>query len=499
MYLGATEDEVKRTLTRREFLKVAGTGAAGAALLGASLAGSGCSSYLPKGGSRMNVVVVNLDSLRRDHVGVYGNDWIKTPNLDALAGESLRFTRPYPESIPTICARRSIYTGIRTWPFRDWIPQKGETFFPAGWQRIPEDQVSLTETLVENGFDTAFITDTYHLFKPSMNFQRGFDVFDFIRGQERDHYKSPVRISEEEVDRYTVPGNNGSMRSKVRQYRANVAHRRSEEDWFGPQVFRRSMEYLEVAKDAGKPFFLFVDCFDPHEPWDPPEKYANMYGDPIDTGEPIVPNYKASDYLEEKELERMRALYAGDVTLTDRWFGEFMNKMADLNLMQNTLLIVFSDHGVALGEHGYTGKVAGAIWPELTDIVYYVHHPEGKGSGKTSDFHASIHDIAPTVLGTMEIEPPQPMDGQDLTPVLERKAPERERPYFTLGYDNYSYAQDDDYALAVRNDGQEPRLYDLRRDPKMNDNIASGSEDVVRRMIGDYILKDAGGEAPPMY
>ena len=60
-----------------------------------------------------------MDSLRKDHVGAYGNDKIKTPNLDALAKESLRFTRAYPESAPTICARRAIHTGLRTWPFED--------------------------------------------------------------------------------------------------------------------------------------------------------------------------------------------------------------------------------------------------------------------------------------------------------------------------------------------------------------------------------------------
>ena len=70
----------------------------------------------------MNVIVVILDSLRRDHVGVYGNDRIRTPNLDALAKESLRFTRAYPESIPTLPARRAIHTGKRTWPFRNWEP-----------------------------------------------------------------------------------------------------------------------------------------------------------------------------------------------------------------------------------------------------------------------------------------------------------------------------------------------------------------------------------------
>jgi hypothetical protein len=140
------EDELRERLTRRDFLKVAGTGTAGLALLGASAATSGC-SYLPEGGSKVNVVVVMVDSLRRDHVGAYGNDWIKTPNLGALAKESLLFTRPYPESIPTIPARRAIHTGVRTWPFRDWHPVSDDGFKPYGWAPVPEDQTVLAEVL----------------------------------------------------------------------------------------------------------------------------------------------------------------------------------------------------------------------------------------------------------------------------------------------------------------------------------------------------------------
>src|SRR5215203_2592576 len=87
---------LSRTLTRRDFLKVAGAGAAGGTLLGASSLSSGC-AWPPGREDGPNVVLVILDSLRRDHVGAYGNGWIRTPNLNALARESLLFTRPYPE------------------------------------------------------------------------------------------------------------------------------------------------------------------------------------------------------------------------------------------------------------------------------------------------------------------------------------------------------------------------------------------------------------------
>ena len=117
----------------------------------------------------MNVVLVILDSLRKDHLGVYGNDRVRTPNLDAFAGESFRFTRAYPESLPTICARRAIHTGLRTFPFRNRVELPGETFQPAGWQPIPEDQVTLSETLVAAGYSTVLYSDTQPMFHPSMN------------------------------------------------------------------------------------------------------------------------------------------------------------------------------------------------------------------------------------------------------------------------------------------------------------------------------------------
>jgi arylsulfatase A-like enzyme len=447
----------------------------------------------------MNVVVVCLDSLRKDHVGAYGNEWIKTPNLDALAKDSMRFTRAYPESIPTLCARRAVFTGKRTWPFRGWTPTPEDVNYSAGWQPIPEDQVSVAETLSENGYRTALITDNYHYYKPSYNFQRGFDVFDFIRGQEMDKYRSQLSVPESKVKHHTVPGNYGLLIEKARQYLANVAGRDGEEDYFSPKVFARSMDYLDTLadKDAG-PFFLVVDSFDPHEPWDPPQSYIDLYSNGYGGREPMVPNYDVSDYLTSAQLERMKTLYSAELTMADKWFGDFMQKMEDLDLLEDTLLLVFSDHGVALGEHGYTGKPFNVLWPEMTDIIYYVRHPEGKGAGQTSDFYASTHDIAPTVLAAFGVPQTQPMDGQDLTPILEGNGPEEERPHFTLGYDEYSWCRDEDYAMFCINDLSAPKLYDLRKDPNMDDNIADGNPDIVRRMYEDYIVADAGGEPPPL-
>ncbi len=442
----------------------------------------------------MNVILVILDSLRKDHIGAYGNDEIQTPNLDALAKESFRFTRAYPESLPTLCARRAIHTGMRTWPFRDFYELPGETFQPAGWQPIPEAQVTLAEILSGADYSTALFADTQPLFHPSMNFQRGFQVFEWVRGQERDRYRPKLGVPEDEIHQNTVPGNDANMVDKVRQYLANTRDRKSEDDYFAPQLFTRGMEYLDIA-EGGQPFFLTLDSFDPHEPWDPPEDYVKLYSEDYAGRDPIVPNYGTSDWISDTELERMKGLYAGEVTMVDRWLGKFLDKMESTGRMKDTFLVVLADHGVALGEHGFTGKPYNALWPELTEIPFLIRTPDGKGAGETSDYFASTHDVAPTILGATGLLPPQRMDGQYLTLLMGDSEP-MPRDHFTLGYNQFVSTRDDNYAMISVNDRSDAKLYDIRKDPGMNDDIAADNQDIVNQMFDEYVLKDAGGPLP---
>ena len=480
----------KRALTRKDFLRAAGAGAAGMALLGAS----GCdrTDQSPKpfesrqkaNGRAKNAILMIVDSLRKDHIGAYGNDWTRTPSFDALAEESLLFSQAHPDAMPTIPARRAIHTGMRTFPV------KAPSF---GWRSIPEWQATLAEILKSAGHGTFLVTDTYLQWRRSMNFGRGFKVYHRIRGQEGDHYKDPSIISEEWMrQRYLIDGKG----TNVRQHLANTRSRKSEEDWFAPKVFTNAMEVLEGASRT-QPFFLVVDCFDPHEPWDPPEEYIRLYdSDGYEGKEPINDNYGPDDYLTDRQLMRMRARYSAEVTMADRWFGKFLEKAHDLGVMENTLLIVISDHGHAFGEHGYTGKPPYALWPELTDIVLFVRHPEGKGAGTKSDYYASTHDVAPTILGYLGIEPPRPMDGQDLSVLSEGEEPEP-RDHFTLCYGTFVCTRDEHYVMFSRNDGKGARLYDIKTDPLQTRDLADDYPETVAKMYEQYALKDAGGSLSP--
>ena len=478
---------------------MSGAGLAGASLLtGCEREGilPGLPDGDPSADAVTNVVLIIMDSLRKDHVGAYGNKTINTPNLDALARESLRFTRAYPESAPTICARRAIHTGLRTWPFDDWKRYKGINVGLQGWQPIPNDQTTLAETLQRAGYETMFVTDNLQQYDASMNFQRGFDAYDFIRGQSTDGYSPSYAFPPEKIQRALVQegvlGTGGTQ--YFQQYFANTAYRRSEEDWFAPRVFTRASEFLATTR-PDRPFFLTVDCYDPHAPWDPPEKYANMYGDDYDGPEPYAPVDGSSAYLSEGQARRMAALYSGEVTMMDRWLGRFLDEMEELNLFDNTLLIAISDHGVAFGEHGIVGKIPSSLWPEVTDIIFFVRHPKGKGAGETSDYFASTHDVAPTILGFLGVEPGQELEGQDLTVILEDEEPAA-RSHFSLGYHDHVFTRDEQYAMMGRNDGTEARLYDLKVDPGMYRDVAAEEPHIVKRMFDDHVLGDAGGPLP---
>jgi arylsulfatase A-like enzyme len=200
--------------------------------------------------------------------------------------------------------------------------------------------------------------------------------------------------------------------------------------------------------------------------------------------------------LTERQLKRMHALYSGEVTMMDRWLGNFLDKMAELNLMENTLLLFISDHGHAFGEHGVAGKVTTAMYPELMDVPLMIRHPEGKKAGSTSDYFASTHDVAPTLLAAAGLEPGQTPEGQNLNVLLDGGEPEQKRPYFTSSYHDQVWARDEDYVMISRNDGEKAQLFDLRSDPDQNKNIAWRNSDIVQRMFKEYVLKDAGGPLP---
>jgi arylsulfatase A-like enzyme len=348
-----------------------------------------------------------------------------------------------------------------------------------GWQPIPENQTMLSEILSRSGYGTLFVTDTHPPVQALLQLPPRLRRLPFREGS--GDRPRQARLAVPGGEPTFVPDTRPAAREQkavLRQYFANASDRRGEEDWGAPRVFAKATELLTAAKGR-QPFFLVVDSYDPHEPWDPPEEYLNLYGDAYDGPEPFVPTYGGVKELTEEQLHRMRARYAAEVTMVDRWFGHFLDKVKESGLMGNTLVVLIADHGHALGEHGISGKPPYALWPEVTDIPFLVRHPKGKKGGEASDHYASTHDVAPTILGSLGIRPAEPMDGQDLSVLFDGEEPES-RAHFTLGYHDHAWARDDRYVMFARNDGTEAKLFDAREDLAMNNDVSGKHSDIVR-------------------
>jgi arylsulfatase A-like enzyme len=491
-------------VTRRDLIRAGGGGALGLAVLGSSAcdkdearsASPARRRQAPAGA--MNVVVVVMDSLRADHV--YGPR-ARTPRWDAVARESLRFTRAYPEGMPTIPARRAIMAGRRTFPFRGWHPYKGLPPQP-GWEPVGSDGEMFTEYLRDRGWTVGYVTDNPHLLLPvHKRFRAKFDRVDLVDGQVPLRRKPKRRVSQAVVDRHLPPSLRGSRAEpRMRAYLAANPRDRREEDFLAARVFRKGMSWIEWAR-AHQPFALVIDSFDAHEPWDAPRRIIDFYGRPRSRGvEPIQPfptpaaEYRELD-LTRGLLRRMRQLYAAEVTLVDTWLGHFLDHLANVGLQQNTLLVLLSDHGVLLGEYGWVGKRYSEMHEELTHVPFLIRHPQGKGKGAASSYYASTHDVGPTVLSVLGQGVPQHMNGVDLSPLLDGKPPAIKRTYRTASYNDHVCASDGRWLLISDNRGREKRLYTLRRERA---NVAARNPSPVRRLWG-LIEKDAGPKGLPRF
>jgi len=125
-----------------------------------------------------------------------------------------------------------------------------------------------------------------------------------------------------------------------------------------------------------------------------------------------------------------------------------------------------------------------------------MRHPGGRGAGTKSDYYASTHDVASTILAMLGMEKPEQMGGAGLSPIFEGKEPDQKREHFTLGYNDYVWTRDEEYEMFSTNKREEAKLYDVINDRGMSKNLAAKHPATVKRMFSEYVLKDAGGPLP---
>src|SRR3712207_4454006 len=429
--------------------------------------------------TRPNVVVIVSDTFRRDHLGAFGNTYIHTPHLDEFACSSVVFDRHVISSFPTMPARADILTGTFSYTHM-------------GWEPLPHRLPTLPGLLSEAGYLTMGVVDTPFFVRGGFGDDRGFDDFVWVRGQGDD----------------TRPHERSDYRKTWR----------SESDRLVARTITEAEQWLE--RHYKEQFFLYVDTWDPHEPWDAPEYYTSLYRAGYG-GRQIYPSYGRwhEAGLTRDDVDLAHATYCGEVTMVDFWVGRLLAKLDVLGLGENTLVFFISDHGFYFGEHGYFGKAEwindqdavlaeGSVVPdwlpeswlltvgwsplyqELTNVPLMVRGP-GLEPGRRSAL-TTAPDLAPTILefaglGGM----PTTMTGEPFDDVLVGRRQEH-RPLVVSSWPLYLAEGEivtavDSRARRIANympltvttperslilggPDDEPELFDLARDPGEQNN-----------------------------
>jgi arylsulfatase A-like enzyme len=436
----------------------------------------------------MNLIWIIADTVRCKDLGYYGNKKIKTPTVDAFGAKSVGFMRHYIASFPTMPARADFLTGRWTGCFMEWAP-------------FPEGQLTLPTLLRETGYNTAAVVDTpfylrqnlsQHYVGEGMNYDQGFNTFIEIPGQWSLYY---------------------SFEGEGRNWHHESEH-------FAPRTFNAAGEWLE--RHCKEKFFLYIDTWDPHEPYDAPDYYTKLYYPEYD-GEIIDPVYmpwqKVPGFTEEK-LNKAYATYCGKLTMVDTWLGYFLKKVENMGLMDDTAIIFVTDHGFYFGEHGgifgkevmatVTTKISEMRWSgsplyeEVTRIPLTVYMP-GARPGKCDGLTSAI-DLMPTVLDILGVKIPDWVEGQSLLPLVNNnRAKGRD---FVISGHPFTVAPDKNGVIAGRPPYQSPgwdttitteewallyslkdpcELYHLPSDPDQKRNVIKQHPEVAKKLHSKFV------------
>jgi arylsulfatase A-like enzyme len=355
-----------------------------------------------------NVIVVLLDSLNRHMLGCYGGNEFTTPNLDAFAARSTKFENHVTGSLPCMPARHDILCGALDFLWKPW-----------GSIEVWEDPV--TYALRHQEVTTMLVSDHPHLFEVGgENYHTDFDGWEYLRGHESDLWHT--------VEDPSYIGAPALPAQKARMRRGSDFSRtwfRSEDDFPGPKTMKTAAQWLDRNAGQHDRFMLFVDEFDPHEPFDTPLPWADRY-DPDWEGERIIwPTYSsngvASGALTEREARHLRANYGSKLSMIDHWFGRVIDSIDRNGLWDDTAIIVCTDHGHYLGEKDIFGKPAVMQYEPLGHTPLLVSWP-GTRHGSVDALTTNV-DIHATICDIFDIEPEHVTHGRSLVPVLEERSP----------------------------------------------------------------------------
>lgn len=360
-----------------------------------------------------------FDSLNRHMLSPYGCTWTKTPNFTRLAERAVTFENSYIGSMPCMPCRRDFHTGRLNFLHRSWGPLE------------PFDE-SMPLTLQNNGVHSHLATDHYHYFEEGgCTYHTKYKTWEFFRGQEGDPWIGMVNPP----PAGNAIGRNANDGPFHLQDRINRLHMRREEDQPQSKTIDAGLEFIRRNRDGDR-WFLHIETFDPHEPFFSQRKYKDIY--PEHFLEYFRKNGPVNDWppyqrvTEPREqVEHMRYEYAALLSMCDSKLGEVLDVMDELRMWEDTMLVVWTDHGFLLGEKDYWAKVWLPYYNEIAHTPLFVWDPRNprRGERRKSIVQPAI-DLPVTALEFFGIGAMPNTTGRSLTPVIRDDTPSRRYALF---------------------------------------------------------------------
>jgi arylsulfatase A-like enzyme len=350
-----------------------------------------------------------FDSLSRRFLPPYGCDWVHAPNFSRLAARSVTFDTCYAGSMPCIPARREMHTGRYNFLHRSWGPLE------------PFDD-SVPDILHKAGVYSHLVTDHQHYWEDGgATYHNRFDSYEFFRGQEGDAWKGHVPDVAERAELQEA----AAIR---RQDRVNRAYYADERDHPQTRVFDAGIDFVRTNADEER-WLLQIETFDPHEPFFSYERHRELYPQAAANPGFDWPAYRRVTET-EAEIQSARAKYAALISMCDASLGRLMDVLDAEDLWGDTLLVVCTDHGFLLGEHGWWAKTVQPWYDENIHTPFFVWDPRSGVKGERRKALVQTIDIGPTLLDYFGAAPTADMEGRPLATVVANDTSLREAALF---------------------------------------------------------------------
>ena len=434
---------------------------------------------------RPNVLWISGDDHAPYVMGAYGNRIVRTPNLDRLAAQAMRFDRAYCNSPVCTASRQSLLTG--RYPRTIGVTQLRTP--------LPSAEVTLAEMLKEAGYATGAIGKMHF----NSDLPHGFDV-----RIDREGHGAWLR----KKGRTAVPAGM-EVQARWRPFDdparvwLNSAARPVgfvEADAPGTFFAQQAKAFLRVERR--EPFFLMVSFYEPHSPFEFPVEYAGRHK----PGAFQVPPVTAADAgqvpkvfadLTEKEKQGIIAAYHTSVEYLDANVGRVLAALEASGRADDTMVVYTGDHGYMLGQHGRFEKHCG--YEPAVRSPLLMRMPGKDRKGRSTSALVEFIDIVPTVLETVGLAAPRNVQGRSLMPLLTgRSDAHRERVFIEYSENEEAYVvtprwkliyctgnreREDGYATGKPSPGRTFRLYDLGNDPDEMDDVAATHPEVVNDLV----------------